>query len=71
MPELNLVIKKDQEEPEAAEIFVDGTIESADYQFLLDTGAAVTRVKYDAYNPQLPATKKERLQAYFPQNRKT
>jgi hypothetical protein len=35
MSELNLVIKQDEEEVEAAEVFVDGTIGGNKYRFLL------------------------------------
>lgn len=49
MSEINLIIKQDEEEVEAAEIFVDGTIDGHQYRFLLDTGAARTRVISDDY----------------------
>jgi len=45
----NLIIKQDEEDVEAAEIFVDGIIGGKKYRFLLDTGAASTTIQFDDY----------------------
>ena len=49
MSGFDLIIKQDQEDVEAAEVFVYGTIGGHQYRFLLDTGAAITSVKLDDY----------------------
>lgn len=49
MKMIELRIKPDKNEPEAAEVLVDGKIEGRDYCFLLDTGAACTTLVPDAY----------------------
>ncbi len=45
----NLIIKQDEEDVEAAEIYVDGIIGGKKYRFLLDTGAASTTIQFDDY----------------------
>lgn len=49
MNAFDLIIAPDEDDPEAAEVFVDGSLESHEYRFLLDTGAARTSVQYDGY----------------------
>jgi hypothetical protein len=49
----NLIIKQDSDDQEAAEILVDGAIDGKQYRFLLDTGAARTKVKYDNFTSNL------------------
>lgn len=49
MSGFDLIIKQDKEEIEAAEVFVRGTIDGRQYWFLLDTGAAITSIKFDDY----------------------
>jgi hypothetical protein len=49
MNELKLIIKPDEEEEDSAEIYVNGTIGGQPYQFLLDTGAARSEIRFDAY----------------------
>jgi hypothetical protein len=49
MDTLDLIIVPDEDDTEAAEILVDGSLEGHDYRFLLDTGAARTTVRYDSY----------------------
>ena len=44
-----LIIEPDAEDIDAAQVFVDGTIDGRPYRFLLDTGAARTCVQIDAY----------------------
>jgi hypothetical protein len=49
MTSINMVILPDPDEPEAAEVYVDGQIDRRPYRFLLDTGAARTSVVADDY----------------------
>ncbi|HZR44104.1 MAG TPA: retropepsin-like aspartic protease [Ktedonobacteraceae bacterium] len=44
-----MMIKPDEEDVDAAEVLVDGTIGGFPYRFLLDTGAARSSVTYDDY----------------------
>jgi gag-polyprotein putative aspartyl protease len=55
MSELKLIIQPDEEDIEAAEVLVDGTIGGHTYRFLLDTGAARTSVNFDAYTAGFPS----------------
>jgi hypothetical protein len=45
----DVIIQLDAEDADAAEVFVDGAIGRRPYQFLLDTGAARSCVRYDDY----------------------
>ena len=65
MNEFKLIIKPDPEEPGAAEVFVDGTIEEKPYRFLLDTGAAKSSVVFDAYTSTLTTTDKHQSSGVF------
>jgi hypothetical protein len=47
--EFNLIIKPDEEDPEAAEVLVDVAVDSRNYRFLLDTGAARSCIEFDSY----------------------
>lgn len=49
MSELELIIQPDADEPEAAEVLVDGRVGDRVYRFLLDTGAARTNLLRDDY----------------------
>ncbi len=49
MSEIPLILVPDADEPDGAEIYVDGTIASRPYRFLLDTGAAKTSLLTDDY----------------------
>jgi hypothetical protein len=49
MRKIDLIIRRDETDPEAAGVFVDASIDGHPYRFLLDTGAAMTLVKNDAY----------------------
>jgi hypothetical protein len=42
--EIELIIQPDEDEPEAASVFVDGSLNGKPYRFLLDTGAARSTV---------------------------
>jgi hypothetical protein len=49
MREFNLIIIPDPDEPEAAEVYVDGHVDGRPYRFLLDTGAARSGLVLDEY----------------------
>ncbi|RPJ36462.1 MAG: hypothetical protein EHM21_19160 [Chloroflexi bacterium] len=49
MSGFDLIIQPDVEEPEAAEILVDGAVGGRPYRFLLDTGAARSSILLDDY----------------------
>ncbi len=49
MADVPLIIEPDAEELEAAEVLVEGSVGGRPYRFLLDTGAANTRIALDAY----------------------
>jgi hypothetical protein len=53
MAEVKLIIKPDEEEAEAAEVYVDGKLDGKDYRFLFDTGAARSSVISDRYTATL------------------
>jgi hypothetical protein len=53
--EVNLIILPDDEDADAAGVFVDGKLGSRGYRFLLDTGAARSCIEYDAYTSEFPA----------------
>lgn len=65
MSEFTLIIKPDEEEAEAAEIFVDGTIGGTTYRFLLDTGAARTSVIWDDYTSTFDCIEKSTSSGVF------
>jgi hypothetical protein len=46
---LPLIIGRDPQEPEAGEVLVEGSLGGRPYRFLLDTGAAISRVASDDY----------------------
>ena len=50
-----LVIQPDEEEPEAAEVLVDGSVGGRHYRFLLDTGAAKSAILSDDYTATFAA----------------
>ncbi|HSP09957.1 MAG TPA: retropepsin-like aspartic protease [Candidatus Dormibacteraeota bacterium] len=56
MAALPLVIELDPEEPEAGNVLVDGSVGGHPYRFLLDTGAATSRVAYDDYTVGFAST---------------
>lgn len=45
---IDLIIDDDDDEPEAATIYVDGTLDGRPHRFLLDTGAASTELTFHA-----------------------
>jgi hypothetical protein len=49
MPGFDLIIRPDTDDPDAAEVLVEGTLGGRPYTFLLDTGAAMSAVACDDY----------------------
>lgn len=56
MNEIALIIERDEQDAEAAEVLVEGRIGGKSYRFLLDTGAARSSVKLDDYTSQFAST---------------
>jgi predicted aspartyl protease len=56
MDDIPLIIIPDEDDEDAAEIFVDGKIGQKKYRFLLDTGAAKTHVQLDAFTSSFDST---------------
>lgn len=54
MSSIPLIVISDPDEPGAAEIYVEGSVNSAPRRFLLDTGAARSSVAADAFSETLP-----------------
>jgi predicted aspartyl protease len=63
--DLTLIVKQDADEPEAAEIFVDGTIGAVEYRFLLDTGAARSGVMFDNHTSRLESLESSKTSGLF------
>ncbi len=59
------MIERDAEEVEAGEVFVDGSIDGRPYRFLLDTGAATSRVACDDHTSRFASTEKDRSSGVF------
>ena len=55
MAEIDLMIQPDEDEPEAASVFVEGRLNGKPYRFLLDTGAARSSVILNEDTVVLPA----------------
>ncbi|HEX3051495.1 MAG TPA: retropepsin-like aspartic protease [Aggregatilineaceae bacterium] len=69
MSEIKLIIKPDEEEAGAAEIFVDGRIDGRAYRFLLDTGAANTCLIWDEYTAAFDSTEQRQSSGVFQTSR--
>jgi hypothetical protein len=65
MRELRLVIEPDAEEPEAAEVYVNGSVGDRPYRFLLDTGAARTSLVVDDYTSSFESVEKSASSGVF------
>lgn len=65
MSGFNLIIKQDEDDIEAAEVFVDGTIGADKYRFLLDTGAARTCIAFDDYTSTFACIDKSNSSGVF------
>jgi len=50
----DLIVIPDNEEEGSAEICVEASIQDRQYTFLLDTGAAITRVPWDEFTSEFP-----------------
>jgi len=53
MTRIPLIVEPDPDDPECAEVMVDGSIAGRPYRFLLDTGAARTHVVADDFTTNL------------------
>jgi hypothetical protein len=65
MGELKLIIEPDNDEAEAAAVYVDGSIDGRPYRFLLDTGAARSSVIFDEYTSTLSSVGKNASSSVF------
>lgn len=65
MSGFNLIIKPDEDDIEAAEIYVDGAIGEKKYRFILDTGSARTSVQFDDYTSQFECIQKNDSSGVF------
>ena len=65
MPQLPLIIQPDPDDPDCANIMVDGTVAGRPYRFILDTGAARTQLEADEYTRTLPAVPGETSSGVF------
>jgi hypothetical protein len=65
MPALALIIQPDEDDGGAAQILVDGAIDGHPYRFLLDTGAARSRVAFDAYTATFATSATQRSSGVF------
>lgn len=54
MSEVELIVIPDPDEPQAAELMVEGTVGERRYRFLLDTGAGRSTVAFDDYTEMFP-----------------
>ena len=55
MNSIPLLVVPDADEPDAAEIYIDGTVNGRNYRFLLDTGAARSSIGLDEFTAALPS----------------
>ena len=60
-----LIILPDEEEPEAAEVLVDGSVGGRPYRFLLDTGAAKSAILSDDYTAAFAAVERRTSSGVF------
>lgn len=65
MKKIDLVIKRDEDDSESAEVQVNGLIDNRIYNFILDTGSAVTCVKMDDYTSSLKSIGKKTSSGVF------
>src|SRR5579864_8711373 len=54
MPDLQLIIVPDRDDPQGAEVLVDGRVGDRRYRFLLDTGASQSQIAFDEYTASFP-----------------
>src|SRR5260370_14055879 len=67
MADVPLIIQPDAEELEAAEVLVEGSVGGRPYRFLLDTGAANTRIAWDAYTVGFASLERSQTSGVFRQ----
>jgi len=67
MADVPLIIQPDAEELEAAEVLVEGSVGGRPYRFLLDTGAANTRIALDAYTVGFASLERSQTSGVFRQ----
>src|SRR5260370_35797299 len=67
MADVPLIIQPDAEELEAAEVLVEGSVGGRPYRFLLDTGAANTRIALDAYTGGIASLERSQTSGVFRQ----
>jgi hypothetical protein len=65
MQGFELTIEIDKEEPEAAEILVDGQADGAEFRFLLDTGSSKTILRYNEASAHYGSLGKHGLMGLF------
>ncbi|NVM34968.1 MAG: clan AA aspartic protease [Candidatus Lokiarchaeota archaeon] len=65
MSGFNLIIKPDEDDIEAAEVYVDGRIEGKKYRFILDTGSARTSVQFNNYTSKFECIQKNNSSGVF------
>jgi hypothetical protein len=65
MKNFHLIIQPDADEPDGAEVFVDGFVGGKLYRFLLDTGAARTAVISDDYTATFASAEKNESSGTF------
>lgn len=65
MAEFRLIIKPDADEPDGAEVLVDGFVGGHPYRFLLDTGAARTAIVFDDYTATFASAEKNNASGVF------
>lgn len=65
MDGFDLIIQPDAEDADAAEVFVDATVDGHPYRFLLDTGAARSSIGIDDYTSRFAAGERESSSGVF------
>ena len=65
MTKLKLILRPDADCPDAAEVLVSGNVCGADYTFLLDTGAAVSRIANDLHTSQFSVVSRRKRETAF------
>jgi len=65
MSTFDLIVKLDEDDTEAAEIYVDGIIGGKKYRFIFDTGSARTSVQFDNYNSKFESAGKNTSSGIF------
>ncbi len=68
MSEFKLIIQPDEDDADAAEIFVDGNLGGHLYRFLLDTGAGQSSLIFDDYTSTFSSTAKRDSSGIFAKN---